>query len=360
MSQPLRLGIVGCGEVVQICHLPSLALVPDLVTITAVCDVSQTVVDAIGTRLGVARRARDYRDLIGLAEVDAVLVSVPHAFHSEITLAALAAGKHVLVEKPMCLTLREADAIIAAQRQTGLVVQVGTMRRYAPAFIEARRLVSEMGPVRLARVHDVLGRNALVTEQASRVARGADVSEAVIAAGRQRQAALLDEALGSSPPDLRTAYQMLLGLSTHDTSTMRELLGQPRAVAYAAQRQGGRYLTAAFDYGDFVCQFATGVDEIPRAEMVTEVYGAERVLRVTYDTPYVRHLPVRLTVTAANGRGGVIEQVTQPDWGDPFVEEWRAFCHHVTQRGQPKNGPADFRQDLELYAAMIDLMRRNG
>ena len=356
MTRQVRLGIVGCGEVVQTCHLPSLAMLPEHFRVAALCDVSPGVLDAIGDRLGVGQRFADYRDLVRQETVDAVLVANPHIYHTEVVLAALAAGKHVLVEKPMCVTLREADAIIEAQRATGLTVQVGTMRRYAPAFLEACRLVGELGAINLARVRDVLGRNALVTTQATRVVRG-EVPAAVIEEGRAAQARLMEEAIGAAPPALQSAYSLMLGLSTHDTSTMREMLGRPRGVLFAAQRHGGRWLTAAFDYGDFVCQFETGIDDIARFDGHLEVYGADRVIRVDYDTPYVRNLPVRLRVTAAHGRDGVSEQTIQPDWGDPFVAEWRAFHDNVVQGRAAKTSPADFRQDLELYAEMIERMR---
>jgi predicted dehydrogenase len=79
------------------------------------------------------------------------------------------------------------------------------------------------------------------------------------------------------------------------------------------------------------------------------------VLRVQYDTPYVRNLPVRLTVLDANG-GGVVERRIHPEWGDPFVYEWRAFHDHVTTRTEPASSAADFRHDLELFAQMIELM----
>jgi hypothetical protein len=137
---------------------------------------------------------------------------------------------------------------------------------------------------------------------------------------------------------------------------MRELLGMPQRVLYATQRRGGPYLTAAFDYGDYVCQFETGVDHIPRFDAHLEVYTADRILRVQYDTPYVRNLPIYLIITEANGKGGVTERVEHPTWGDPFVVEWEAFydnTHHRT----PKTSAADFRQDLELFRDMITLMR---
>ena len=107
-----------------------------------------------------------------------------------------------------------------------------------------------------------------------------------------------------------------------------------------------------------MCQFETGVDRIPRFDAHLEVYGQERVIRVQYDTPYVRNLPVRLVVTEANGRGGVTTVDAHPAWGDPFVEEWKAFYENVTKNQTPKTDPADFVLDLELFAEMARDMRQ--
>ncbi len=356
--QRLRIGIVGCGEVTQIMHLPSLAHLAEQFTVTAVCDVSDQVLQAVAEQWRIPNRYHNYQDLLAQDDVDAVLVANPDAYHAEVALAAIAAGKHVLIEKPMCMTLREADEINATRERAGVTVQVGYMRRYAPAFVEACRLLPELGEIRLARVHDVLGQNALFIQNTSRVTRGTDVSTDVIAAGQRLRDERMAEAIGEAPAELQKAYGLMLGLSSHDISAMRELLGMPQRVLYAAQRQGGLYLSAAFDYGTYVCQYETGIDTIPRFDAHLEVYGNERVLRVQYDTPYIRNLGIRLHVTEANGRGGVVERAELPLWGDAFVAEWQAFYANVVERRTPKTTPADFRQDLELFRDMIALMRR--
>jgi predicted dehydrogenase len=355
--EQLRVGIVGCGEVAQIIHLPSLNQLADQFTVTALCDVSEQVLQAVGDQWRVPKRYHDYRDLVVLDDVDAVLIANPDAYHAEVALAAIAAGKHVLIEKPMCITLGEADAISAAQERAGVTVQVGYMRRYAPAFVEACRQLPMLGDIRLARVHDVLGRNALIVNRTSRVVRGGDVPADVSAAGQRLRDQRITEAIGEAPAELRGAYGLLLGLSSHDLSAMRELLGMPKRVLYAAQRQGGLYLSGAFDYGTYVCQFESGVDNIARFDAHLEVYGYERVLRVQYDTPYVRNLPIRWQVTEANGQGGVVERAESPTWGDAFVAEWQAFYENVAERWPSKTPPADFRKDLELFRDMIALMR---
>jgi len=352
----LRIGIIGCGSVTQIIHLPTLNQLNDLFEVTALCDVSLNVLAGVGDDWGIATRVTDYQDLLALDTIDAVLIANPDVYHAEITIAALRAGVHVLVEKPMCLNLAENDAIIAAEKETGKTVQVGTMRRYAPAFIEACRLVQDMDEIRLAKVHDLIGRNSLVIEPTSRVVPADDIPDAVSESMRERTAEQIRAAIGDAPAALRTAYRMMLGLSTHDLSAMREMLGMPQRILYATQRCGGRYQTAAFDYGDYICQFSTGVDNIPRFDTYLQVYGDDRVVRVDYDTPFVRNLPIRLTVTETTDGANKQETVTHPGWGDAFTEEWRAF-HHNVLTGQPaKSSPQDFRNDLVLFRDMIQLM----
>ena len=353
----LRVGIVGCGEVVQIIHLPSLYRLSEKFRVTALCDASRTVLDGVGDRWNVDRRFLKYEDLVGQADVDVVLITNPHAYHAPVAMAALAAGKHVMVEKPVCLTLAEADALQAAQKRAGTVVQVGYMRRYAPAFLAACQMVREMGDIRLARVHDVIGQNALIINATSRVIRGSDIPEAVRAEGKALQEKGVHEAIGEASPELQNAYMLMLGLSSHDISAMRELLGMPQRVLSATQR-GGLYLTATFDYGSYVAQFETGVDAIPRFDASLEVYGARKMIRVQYDTPYVLNLPIRLVVTEADGQYGTSERIVNPAWGDAFACEWEAFYDNVTGGHSPKTSVADYRQDLELFRDMAALMRR--
>jgi predicted dehydrogenase len=357
-QKKIRVGIVGCGEVTQIMHQPSLHHLADRYQITALCDVSSRVLESLGKSWNINHLSTDHRDLVSRTDVDAVLVAVPNAFHAEVTLDAIAAGKHVLVEKPMCVTRREADQIVAAQRHSKVLVQVGYMRRYAPAFLEGCQAVRRMKEIKFARVHDFLGANSLIISPTSRVVRDEQLAKSIKQKGRLRDDALLIEALGEkASPALRRAYTVMLGLSSHDLSAMRELIGMPKKVLFAAQRQDGLYLEATFDYGSFVCQFATGLDTIARFDAYLEVFGAERVVRIQFDTPYIRNLPIRLVVTENNGRGGVNHVDLHPSWGDPFVAEWEAFYDHITSQTRPKTDPVDFVKDLDLFAAMAHWMR---
>jgi predicted dehydrogenase len=356
-NRKIRVGIVGCGEVTQIMHWPSLFQLADRFEVTALCDVSPLVLEELGRLWNINSLATNHRELVTRQDVDAVLIANPNAFHAEVVLDAIAAGKHVLVEKPMCVTHREANQIIVAEKNSNVVVQVGYMRRYAPAFLEACEVVRKMGEIKFARVRDFIGFNSLIVNATSRVIRDEQLSESVKKEAKLREEVSLDEALGGrSTPALRRAYTLMLGLSSHDLSAMRELLGMPSKVLFATQRSAGLYLTATFDYGAYVCQFETGIDHIARFDAHLEVYGDEQVVRVQYDTPYVRNSPIRLLTMETSGQDGVINRTFHPAWGDPFVEEWKAFYQNVTDNTVPKTNPADFALDLELFTEMARLM----
>ncbi len=109
----LRVGVIGCGRAAVELHLPALARAPRL-RLSALCDSDpQQLARAAPGRGGVSRHA-DYRDLIADPAVDIVLVTVPTPRHAEAFVAAVEAGKHVYVEKPLALDLAEADRMLAA------------------------------------------------------------------------------------------------------------------------------------------------------------------------------------------------------------------------------------------------------
>jgi len=131
----LRIGVVGGGLVAQAEHLPYLSQFRDRFELLALVEPSETVREALAARYGIAATYADYRALLDTGAIDAVVICSPAGTHAEVALAALEAGLHVFVEKPMCITLADADAIVAARDRSGKVVQVGYMKRFDPAYV---------------------------------------------------------------------------------------------------------------------------------------------------------------------------------------------------------------------------------
>jgi phthalate 4,5-cis-dihydrodiol dehydrogenase len=144
----LRLGIVGMGTAARQI-LPAVEKQPG-VRLTAICDPLEEVREAAAQRYGV-RAVGDIGALLALDDVDAVYIATPTDLHARQVVAAAAAGKHVLCEKPMATTLEEAQQMIAAADRAGVVFNVGHSHSYDEPYRAMRELIAsgELGRARM-------------------------------------------------------------------------------------------------------------------------------------------------------------------------------------------------------------------
>jgi len=135
----IRLGIVGMGAAAR-ALLPAVAKHP-MMRVAAVCDPIDEVREAAAARLG-ARAVATIDELLALADVDAVYVATPTDLHAAHVVAAAAAGKHVLVEKPMATTLDEATRMIDAAQRAGVVLTVGHSHSFDEPYRAMREVIA--------------------------------------------------------------------------------------------------------------------------------------------------------------------------------------------------------------------------
>jgi predicted dehydrogenase len=145
---PLRLGIVGCGFVTERRHLPTLQRLPEL-RVVALADADTAKCERVAARFGGPSCYADVGELLASSDVDAVAVCTPAASHAEVALPVLDAGKHVLVEKPISLSLEEADALVERAQKLPVTATVGFNQRHHRLVREARELLRKgaVGPV---------------------------------------------------------------------------------------------------------------------------------------------------------------------------------------------------------------------
>lgn len=139
---PVRVGVIGCGRVVQLSHLNSLESLPD-VQIVAFAEPDESRCAVAARRLPGARAHAEWDTLIGDPDVDAVLIAAPPALHADIAVAAFAAGKHVYLEKPIAPSLADADRIVDAWRVSGRVGMIGHNLRCHPLYLAARNRLEQ-------------------------------------------------------------------------------------------------------------------------------------------------------------------------------------------------------------------------
>jgi predicted dehydrogenase len=148
MSDPVRIGLVGAGAVVQVAHLPVLKRLKN-VQLAAICDVDLPKARALAERFAIRDVFDDIEDLLAHEQVDALLIATPNHLHEPHILAALAANAHVLVEKPVALTATGAQKVAKAAEKRDRVVMAGMTHRYRPDAQAVRSFVQsgELGEI---------------------------------------------------------------------------------------------------------------------------------------------------------------------------------------------------------------------
>ena len=144
MDRPIKIGLVGCGRATLSLHLPALRNVP-AVEVVALADPAGEALARAGSLAPGARLFADYRQLLELTSLDAVAVCVPAAAHAETGLAALEAGHHLFIEKPLALTLADCDRLITGAARSGRTVMVGFNTRHHRLVRQARDLLRQEG-----------------------------------------------------------------------------------------------------------------------------------------------------------------------------------------------------------------------
>jgi predicted dehydrogenase len=297
----LKIGIVGCGAIAQIQYLPLLRELGDDFAIGGLCDLSRGLVNVLGDEYGVPanRRFADFRDLAA-SDVDAVVVCNTGS-HAGPAIAAAAAGKHVLVEKPMCTTVAEAEAMVAAAEQSGVVLMVGYMKRHDPAYRYAAERVRAMSDVRFVQVNHLHPDNRLHLA-GFRLHRPTDLPpsspKGIAAEESARIAEALDLPAERLPPPVRRAFFNVLYSMIHDVGNLSGLFGPPARVASTELWQDGTCITTVLEYPPGFRAVASWIDlpDLQTFEQTLEVYGSRERVIATFPTGFSLGLPSTVTL----------------------------------------------------------------
>jgi len=354
----LKVGIIGCGAIAQIQHLPHLRELPDEFEIAGLCDLSPRLLESLGEAYDVApeRRFVDYHDLL---ESDAAAVIVcPFGSHAPTSIAAALAGKHVLVEKPMCTTVEEAEAMVQAAEAAGVVLMTAYMKRYDPGYLFARARVREMGDVRFVQVNHLHPDNSLHVAE-FRVRRFDDLPQATAAATtvelREAAARTLGFASSSSaPPAALGAFFTILGSMIHDIGNLHGLFGPPERVVSTDLWAEGRGITTVLAYPDEKRAVCTWVDlpDLWDFRETLEVYGSRERVLVSFPTGFSRGLPTDVTVLGMDEDGMPWRKGYA--WHDnPFKLELQHFRRCVLEGRSPETDGRSTIADIALVRDIV-------
>lgn len=160
--EPLKIGYVGCGFMAQKVHIPNLAAMPEC-QLVALAELRTELGLKVQARYHIPRLYRSHLELAADPEVEAVAVSAAFHIQGEIARDLLRAGKHVFMEKPMAISVSQAEEILDAGKATGARLMVGYMKRYdagnelVKEYIERFRASGELGSITYVRNHGFCG-----------------------------------------------------------------------------------------------------------------------------------------------------------------------------------------------------------
>ncbi len=294
----LGVGIIGAGDF-GAAHAEAIASVDD-VEMVAASRRDAAALAEFNARFGGAAYP-DYRALLEDPEVHAVLVATPHDRHTAIAIAALEAGKHVLLEKPMAPSLEECDRIVDAAERAGVQLMVGHVKHFVPAF-EAAKAALDAGEIgEVVHAHSTMQRPWMTAN---------------------RRPWHLDRATGGG---------MWLTIGVHLIDQLRWLVGA-EATSVAAELGTRFHRQQADDLGVAFLRYANGCSGTASAigyregvfEFRTEVVGTRGVLRIDHRAG---------TRIGRGERWSEIPGSACREWmAEALVREWRAFAGALAAR----------------------------
>lgn len=296
---PLRTAVIGCGYFGSH-HARKHAALPGA-NLVAVCDRDLAAAKRLGAEVG-AQATDDYNSLIG--QVDAVSIATTTSAHYDVARAFMEAGVHVLVEKPLCATIDQADGLIDLARAKGVVLQVGHLERFNPAITALDGIIDRPGYVECERIS--LFRS-----------RGTDVN-------------------------------VVLDMMIHDIDLVLTLVDSPIEWIDAV---GVPVLSDADDIASARIRFTNGCVASFTASRVS--WKTHRLLRVFQPEAYMvadlnkAKVSIIRRETRPDGSTALDQKEQQFDSGDPLSLEVESFLHTVATGGSPRVSGEDGRAALD-------------
>ena len=223
------------------------------------------------------------------SDIDAVGVLTGVTFKPKVCIDTLHAGKHVFVEKPLALTISDAEDVLEAQRKSNRILEVGYMKRYDPGYNIAIEEFNKMEDIRLIRMHNIGSHHRERGEVCPKLFF--PLREEVRKKSREESQRLIKKQLGPDTTSVEaTAYgRLLIPMCSHDINAVRGIFGNPRRVLSTEIRAGGLILTSLLDYGDYVCVWECGRSNHKWWDEEIFAYSPEKNVGVIFPSPFLKN-----------------------------------------------------------------------
>lgn len=360
----IKVGVVGCGAIAQIMHLPHLKELNKFFELKAICDFSIDLLKAIGQKYAIDSNDRytDYTKFLE-SDIDAVFV-LTESSHAPLVSQALRAGKHVFCEKPLCFTVKEAEEIEKILEATDKIVMVGYMKRYDPGFKYALELAKQIENPRYTQV-TVLHPSEQQYFDIHDVLRFDDVSKDVKEASIQEQNSILTRAVGNIQENLKYVYyDAMLSSMVHNINVVRAIFGEPNGVlSTQIWPIDSCYptITTVLDYGKKHHLILTWsyLSEVRNYVEKLSVYSDSERLNVKFSSPFLKNVPTLVSQEYMLS-GKLVSNEVEVSYDNAFKEELRVFHECVTTNKNVATDVLDAKADIEILQSILAVNQPEG
>ncbi|MBV0902677.1 Gfo/Idh/MocA family oxidoreductase [Haloarcula salina] len=349
----MRFGVIGCGMVAQVMHIPYLAELPEA-KLHALVDPAEDRAQELAERYNVPHVYAGHEALIDERgdDLDAVVVLTPSHAHADVVVDTLGAEIHTLVEKPLATSLEDADRIVEADETSDATAMVAYMKRYDPSYQRAQAEIDGLDGIDLVTAYDVDPDHFRIVAEVYDLVEGAPPEELIEESVEKRQADI-EQAIGTDDETLVDAYDFQLEHVCHDVNALRGLFGRVESIDHVNVFADGRYATAHLTYEDGVqCVLETGDSDRKWFEEFIRVDAPDGMVTVDFSNPFIKNTPTELRTK--QGIEELTDTVRTPSYDEAFKREQEAFIDCVEGEAEVKTTTAEAREDLRV---IVDLFR---
>jgi len=346
----MRVGVVGCGTIAQVMHVPYLAELPAW-DLAALADPVQSRARTLADCYNVPGRYSTVDELVADGDVEAVVVCTPSHTHADVVETTLGAGLHTFVEKPLAASPADADRMVAAAAESDAVAMVGYMKRYDPAYERAREELLSLDGIDLVTAYDTDPDHQRIIDEVYDLFEG-DPPESLIEESRRERRTAIESAIGTDEDLLVEAYDFQIEHLCHDVNVLRGLFGAVEAIEDVDVFADGRYATARLTYEEGVpVVLQTGDSERKWFEEYVRVDAPDGMVRLSFSNPFIRNTPSELQVK--RGLEKLSETTYTPSSEEPFKRELAWFFDCIDGERAVRTTFSEARGDVELIADLF-------
>jgi len=339
----VRLGYVGCGFMAQKVHIPNFSSIPGC-ELVALAELRPELGRKVQARFGIPRLYPDHQALLADPQIDAIAVSAAFMIQGQIARDALQAGKHVFMEKPMAVSLRQADAILDAARRAGKLLMVGYMKRYdagnelVKRRIDAYRASGELGPITYARNHGFCG------DWTAGIDAPMDTTDEPMPKAQAEGPDWL-------PPEFLGQYLGYLQQYTHNVNLLRWFLdgGDDVSVRVVDLDDDGYTGVVVLDVGGTRAVLESGRVSHYRWDEHTQVYFRDGWIKTWAPPLLLKQVPAEVEIYLGGDRQTFTRPIPEPRWSWSYKREAEAFVRHVRTGAPCRSSGEDTRTDVRLF-----------